>query len=146
EAARGRSEVEGDAAGDGEAELIQRGRELVAAPRRVARSLVDREVGVRIEQDGGAIRPLPADPDPPSKDQRLGTLAARSEAALHEKLVEAHPGGHGPRIASTHATIRDARLRPMPKRMPRSRTLKGSPKIVYYDSGGGVAGEPPIVL
>jgi pimeloyl-ACP methyl ester carboxylesterase len=34
----------------------------------------------------------------------------------------------------------------MPKRMPRSRTLKGSPKIVYYDSGGGVAGEPPIVL
>jgi esterase len=34
----------------------------------------------------------------------------------------------------------------MPKRMPRSRTLKGDPKIVYYDSGGGVAGEPPIVL
>ena len=34
----------------------------------------------------------------------------------------------------------------MPKRMPRSRTLKGDPKIVYYDSGGGAAGEPPIVL
>jgi pimeloyl-ACP methyl ester carboxylesterase len=34
----------------------------------------------------------------------------------------------------------------MPKRMPRSRTLKGDPKIVYYDSGGGVTGEPPIVL
>ena len=30
--------------------------------------------------------------------------------------------------------------------MPRSRTLKGDPKLVYYDSGGGVAGEPPIVL
>jgi esterase len=34
----------------------------------------------------------------------------------------------------------------MPKRMPRSRTLKGDPKIVYYDSGGGLAGEPPVVL
>ena len=34
----------------------------------------------------------------------------------------------------------------MPKRLPRSRTLKGDPKIAYYDSGGGVAGEPPIVL
>ena len=34
----------------------------------------------------------------------------------------------------------------MPKRLPRSRTLKGDPKLVYYDSGGGAAGEPPIVL
>ncbi|MGH2378489.1 MAG: alpha/beta fold hydrolase [Candidatus Limnocylindria bacterium] len=40
----------------------------------------------------------------------------------------------------------------MPKRMPRSRTLKGDPKLVYYDTakasgeGSGVAGEPPIVL
>jgi pimeloyl-ACP methyl ester carboxylesterase len=34
----------------------------------------------------------------------------------------------------------------MPKRLPRSRTLKGDPKIVYYDSGGGVASEPPVVL
>jgi pimeloyl-ACP methyl ester carboxylesterase len=34
----------------------------------------------------------------------------------------------------------------VPKRLPRSRTLKGDPKIAYYDSGGGVAGEPPIVL
>jgi pimeloyl-ACP methyl ester carboxylesterase len=34
----------------------------------------------------------------------------------------------------------------MPKRLPRSRTLKGDPKLVHYDSGGGVAGEPPIVL
>lgn len=34
----------------------------------------------------------------------------------------------------------------MPKRLPRSRTLKGDPKLAYYDSGGGVAGEPPIVL
>jgi pimeloyl-ACP methyl ester carboxylesterase len=34
----------------------------------------------------------------------------------------------------------------MPKRLPRSRTLKGDPKIAHYDSGGGVAGEPPIVL
>ncbi|MBM4435257.1 MAG: alpha/beta hydrolase [Chloroflexi bacterium] len=34
----------------------------------------------------------------------------------------------------------------MPKRMPRSRTLKGDPKIVHYDSGGGAPGEPPIVL
>ncbi len=34
----------------------------------------------------------------------------------------------------------------MPKRMPRSRTLKGDPKIAHYDSGGGAAGEPPIVL
>lgn len=30
--------------------------------------------------------------------------------------------------------------------MPRSRTLKGDPKIVHYDSGGGAPGEPPIVL
>ena len=34
----------------------------------------------------------------------------------------------------------------MPKRLPRSRTLKGDPKIAYYDSGTGTAGEPPIVL
>ena len=34
----------------------------------------------------------------------------------------------------------------MPKRLPRSRTLKGDPKIAYYDSGTGSAGEPPIVL
>lgn len=34
----------------------------------------------------------------------------------------------------------------MPKRLPRSRTLKGDPKIAHYDSGGGAAGEPPIVL
>ena len=34
----------------------------------------------------------------------------------------------------------------MPKRLPRSRTLKGDPKIAYYDSGTGTAGEPPVVL
>jgi pimeloyl-ACP methyl ester carboxylesterase len=34
----------------------------------------------------------------------------------------------------------------MPKRLPRSRTLKGDPKLAYYDSGGGTPGEPPIVL
>ena len=38
------------------------------------------------------------------------------------------------------------RLRQMPRRLPRARTLKGDPKLSYYDSGGGVAGEPPIVL
>jgi pimeloyl-ACP methyl ester carboxylesterase len=37
-------------------------------------------------------------------------------------------------------------VRSVPKRLPRSRTLKGDPKIAYYDSGGGVAGEPPVVL
>lgn len=34
----------------------------------------------------------------------------------------------------------------VPKRLPRSRTLKGDPKLAYYDSGGGIGGEPPIVL
>jgi pimeloyl-ACP methyl ester carboxylesterase len=34
----------------------------------------------------------------------------------------------------------------MPKRLPRARTLKGDPKLAYYDSAGGVAGEPVIVL
>src|SRR5438067_12635208 len=34
----------------------------------------------------------------------------------------------------------------MPKRLPRARTLKGEPKIAHYDSGGGAAGEPPILL
>lgn len=34
----------------------------------------------------------------------------------------------------------------MPKRLPRSRTLKGDPKLVYYDSGGGHPGEAPILL
>ncbi len=34
----------------------------------------------------------------------------------------------------------------MAKRLPRSRTLKGDPKIAHYDSGGGVAGEPPVLL
>lgn len=34
----------------------------------------------------------------------------------------------------------------MPKRLPRARTLKGDPKLVYYDSGGGHPGEPPILL
>src|SRR5207245_10662607 len=39
-----------------------------------------------------------------------------------------------------------ARLPAMPKRLPRARTLKGDPKLAYYDSAGGVAGEPVIVL
>ena len=34
----------------------------------------------------------------------------------------------------------------VPKRLPRARTLKGEPKIAHYDSGGGAAGEPPILL
>lgn len=34
----------------------------------------------------------------------------------------------------------------MPKRLPRARTLKGEPKLAYYDSGGGIPGEPAIVL
>ncbi|HET8568741.1 MAG TPA: alpha/beta hydrolase [Candidatus Limnocylindria bacterium] len=34
----------------------------------------------------------------------------------------------------------------MPKRLPRARTLKGDPKLVHYDSGGGMPGEAPIVL
>ena len=34
----------------------------------------------------------------------------------------------------------------MPKRLPRARTLKGEPKLAYYDSGGGIEGEPPILL
>ena len=34
----------------------------------------------------------------------------------------------------------------MPKRLPRARTLKGEPKLAHYDSGGGVPGEPPILL
>jgi pimeloyl-ACP methyl ester carboxylesterase len=40
----------------------------------------------------------------------------------------------------------------VPKRLPRSRTLKGDPKLSYYDTakasgeGSGAAGEPPIVL
>src|SRR5436190_1258955 len=34
----------------------------------------------------------------------------------------------------------------MPKRLPRARTLKGDPKLAYFDSAGGVAGEPVIVL
>ena len=34
----------------------------------------------------------------------------------------------------------------MPKRLPRARTLKGDPKLAYYDSGGGVGGEPAILL
>jgi pimeloyl-ACP methyl ester carboxylesterase len=32
------------------------------------------------------------------------------------------------------------------KRLPRARTLKGEPKLAYYDSGGGAPGEPPILL
>src|SRR2546422_8804002 len=34
----------------------------------------------------------------------------------------------------------------MPKRLPRARTLKGEPKLAYYDSGGGISGELAIVL
>src|SRR5258706_1683125 len=34
----------------------------------------------------------------------------------------------------------------MPKRLPRARTLKGEPKLSYYDSAGGLPGEPPILL
>ena len=34
----------------------------------------------------------------------------------------------------------------MAKRLPRSRTLKGDPKLAYYDSGGGLPAEAPIVL
>src|SRR2546425_4058053 len=42
-----------------------------------------------------------------------------------------------------HATYTAAR---MAKRLPRARPLKGDPKIAYYDSGGGVAGEPAVLL
>jgi pimeloyl-ACP methyl ester carboxylesterase len=34
----------------------------------------------------------------------------------------------------------------MPKRLPRSRTLKGDPKLAYYDSGGGLPAEAPLIL
>lgn len=34
----------------------------------------------------------------------------------------------------------------MPKRLPRTRTLKGEVKLAHYDSVSGVAGEPAIVL
>ncbi len=34
----------------------------------------------------------------------------------------------------------------MPKRLPRARTLKGDPRLAYYDSGGGLEAEAPIVL
>ena len=34
----------------------------------------------------------------------------------------------------------------MPKRLPRARTLKGDPKLAYYDSGGGAPNEAPLVL
>ena len=34
----------------------------------------------------------------------------------------------------------------MPKRLPRARTLKGDPKLVYYDAGTTVGSEPAIVL
>ncbi len=34
----------------------------------------------------------------------------------------------------------------MPKRLPRTRTLKGDPKLAHYDAGAGVAGEPVMLL
>lgn len=34
----------------------------------------------------------------------------------------------------------------MPKRLPRARTLKGDPKLAYYDAGTAVGSEPVIVL
>jgi pimeloyl-ACP methyl ester carboxylesterase len=34
----------------------------------------------------------------------------------------------------------------MPKRLPRARTLKGDPKLAYYDAGTVVASDPVIVL
>ena len=34
----------------------------------------------------------------------------------------------------------------MPKRLPRTRTLKSEPRLAHYDSGGGAPGEPAIVL
>ena len=34
----------------------------------------------------------------------------------------------------------------MPNRLPRSRTLKGDPKLVYYEKGEGRPGETPLVL
>jgi len=58
---------------------------------------------------------------------------------LDEQLVEPNARGH-------HRRKRIPRLRAMPKRLPRSRTLKGDPKLAYYDSAGGAQGEPPIVL
>ncbi len=70
------------------------------------------------------------------EDERLRALAARREAALHEHLIEAR--------APRHA--RKTRLSGVPKRLPRSRALKGDPKIAHYDSAGGAPGEPPIVL
>ena len=34
----------------------------------------------------------------------------------------------------------------MPNRLPRAKTLKGDPKLVYYDKGEGRPGETPLVL
>ena len=141
-----RAEVEGDPSPGTETQVVERGRELFSASRGVPRTLVHGHVGLGFEEGRGAIRSLSAYSDLPREDHCLGPLAAGRKAALHQQLIETCASRHRPRIASTRAAIRDARLRRMPKRMPRSRTLKGDPKLVYYDSGGGVAGEPPLVL
>src|SRR5207253_5244217 len=139
EAAGGRPDVQRDLAARVDAELVQGRVELLATARHEPRALRDRDRRHIRHRRRGAVGDLAVHANRAREDERLRALAAGSERTLDEQLVEPDARRH-------HRRKPIPRLRAMPKRLPRSRTLKGDPKLAYYDSGGGTAGEPPIVL
>jgi len=139
EPARRRAHVERDRAGDVDAKLVERGVQLVTTARHEPWSRRDRDRHGVGDRSGGAIGDLAIHAYGAGEDERLRAFAARRERSLDEQLIETRARCH-------HRRKPIPRLRAMPKRLPRSRTLKGDPKLAYYDSAGGAAGEPPIVL
>ncbi len=152
EAAGRGADIERDASANVDAQIVERARELGAAARYVARASLDADGDVVGDERRRTVRRLTFDAHGAGHDERLRALAARSERARHQELVEAAPSARAGGHAGGHRTNHEGAAPPTPyarymaRRLPRARTLKGDPKLAYYDSGGGVAGEAPIVL
>ena len=88
EAARRRTDVDGDLAGDPKAERVKRARQLVAAARDVPRAGVDGDVGILGHGCGRAVGTAAVHTHGAREDERLGSLAAWGELTLHQELIE----------------------------------------------------------
>ena len=69
-------------------ERLERGRQLVSAPRHVRRPLVDLERGVRGDRRAGLGDEAPIDTHAPGHDERLGATTRLHEPPLAEQLIE----------------------------------------------------------
>ena len=90
EAAGRRPDVDGDLAGDVEAERVQCAGELVTTPRDVTGTGVDRDVGIFGDRRGSPVGAASVDPNRAREDEGLRALSARRELALHQELIKAN--------------------------------------------------------